>query len=174
MRNEIPPEIMTPLCSAVGEFVVSWAVLEMGLDSCIAVIYQVGGGKHLSKKIPRQISLKVRFLQACISHVGAVQPFANEGREILSRVDAITETRHMIVHGCVTKYFPQDHQFEFVKLDLDKDKTRHTATTLRITAQELLDQSGEALALGATVQNFAWRLIDALVPEEVASALISG
>jgi hypothetical protein len=39
MRNEIPPEIMTPLCSAVGEFVVSWAVLEMGLDSCIAVIY---------------------------------------------------------------------------------------------------------------------------------------
>lgn len=172
MPEKISPEVFPPLFSAIGETVFNWSLIEFALGSWIAIIYQVGGGRHHAKTIPFSLSPKLKFLRRCFNQIEALKPFAAEGKDILRRIKAIKDNREMMVHGRVTGYSPDDDSYLFVRLDLDKEQTMHVAKESRLGVVEILKDAREAHAIGIAGHNFTVRLLQALVPEDKGKELI--
>ena len=97
MPQPIPAEIHTEVAHLRGEFVTNWAMVEMSIDFCIVIIYQLVGGKHIEKEIPRMYSRKIKFLRRCFGRLASLDDFAIEGCALLDRADALMDTRHMSI-----------------------------------------------------------------------------
>ncbi len=162
MPHRIPKAIHEPLCKTVGEFVTHWAMVERCVDFCIAIIFQKAGGKHQYKEIPRGHSRRIRFLRHCFNQLTVLADFADEGRSLLDRTNALTNVRHMIVHGCLSSYTSDNDQLLFVKLDISPDKQMHVSNELRIHLGENIN---EAFALSTDLIDFTDRFLQAVVPK---------
>ncbi len=172
MIRNVPQEVVPPLCAAIGELVVNWAMVESAMGFWIAVIYQMAGGKRLEHKIPQPLAQRMRFLRRCFNQISVLEPFADEGRTLLDRLGAIIEIRHMVVHGTVSHYAQDTHDLLFVRIDLDKTKTMQVINELQIPIAKILDDSGKVMVIAAESLQFAHRLLDALVPDHKAYDLM--
>ena len=152
---------------AVGEFITHWAMVERCIDFCIAIIYQKAGGKHLDNEIPQALWRRVKFLRRCFNQVSVLASFADEGRSLLDRITALTDTRNMLVHGCLSSYTSDSNgqEFLFVRIDLAPDKQMHVSTSLRITGREFVENNSEAFSLTTDLIDFTDRLLQAVVPK---------
>src|SRR5579885_1178054 len=99
MERPVSAQEMPDIFSAVGNFVVNWAVLEHLLDSMGAVIFHLAGGKAVNHQMQRNLSRKIAFLRRCFKSLGALQPFADEAIEFIAEADRLSDTRHFVVHG---------------------------------------------------------------------------
>jgi len=172
MCRKVPHDVLPPLYAAIGETVVNWSVIETALGYWVAIIYQAAGGDRHAKVIPLALGRRMTFLRLCFKKIAALHPFAADGRAFLDRIGSIKATRHMLVHGVVSDYSPDNHEFLFVRLDLDKAQTMQTVNELHIPFTKILDDSGEAMTLAADSLKFAKRLLKALVPEHEAHDLL--
>ena len=172
MSRKVPHDALPPLYAAIGETVVNWSMIEAALGFWVAIIYQAAGGNRHAKVIPRELSRRMTFLRLCFNKIAALQPFATEGRALLDRIGNIKDTRHMLVHGVVSDYSPDNHEFLFVRLDLDKAKTMQIIKELSIPATKMLNDSGEAMAIATNCLDFAERLLQTLVPEYKGQQLL--
>lgn len=161
MENPVPKEVVDPLCTAVGYVVINWAFVEGALDTCINTIYLYAGGRHVETELPGAISRKITFVRRCLKSIDALGPFKDEGIALLKRVNVVKDTRHMVVHGCVTKYEPKDHRFTFTKIEPINNRTDQELNRLTITAQKLMEDGSECLSLWKALIQFSHRLMDA-------------
>ncbi|MEQ8395462.1 hypothetical protein [Thalassobaculum sp.] len=166
MNGRIPGDVVEALCGAVGHVVVNWAFVEVAVDTCIATIYQNAGGKHIEREIPSAIGRKVKFLRRCIKQIGALSLYRTEGDQLLNRVNAVKDTRHMLVHGCVTGYERENHAFTFAKMDTINNRTRHKLNPSKFTAQQILDDGTECQTLARDLTRFSQRLFEAFPSED--------
>ena len=162
MPHRIPKEMHELLCRTVGEFITHWAMVERCVDFCIAIVYQKAGGKHLDNKIPQPLSRRTRFLRRCFNQLTALADFADEGRSLLDRIKALTNVRHMIVHGCLSSYTSDNDEWLFVKHDISPDKQIHVSNALRIHLGENIN---EVDALSTDLIDFTDRFLQAVVPK---------
>lgn len=162
MPHRIPKEMHELLCRTVGEFVTHWAMVERCVDFCIAIVYQRAGGKRQYKELPQGHSRRIRFLRHCFNQLTAVADFADEGRSLLDRTNALTNVRHMIVHGCLSSYVSDNDEWLFVKHDISPDKQMHVSNALRT---HLGENVNEAFALSTDLIDFTNRLLQTVVPE---------
>lgn len=49
---------------AIGRFMVSWSMMEAGIDFSTIITHQVLGGSAIEKKRPRALADKLRFLES--------------------------------------------------------------------------------------------------------------
>ena len=172
MPQPIPAEIHTEVAHLRGEFVTNWAMVEMSIDFCIVIIYQLVGGKHIEKEIPRMYSRKIKFLRRCFGRLASLDDFAIEGCALLDRADALMDTRHMLVHGYLSTYTAETDTLLFVKFNVNKDKTMHVGDRLFLTSRQLMDQYIEVDSLNGAFLDFAERVARALMPEGISHQLI--
>ena len=71
----------------------------------------------------------------------------------------------MLVHGVVSDYSPDNHEFLFIRVGLDKAQTMQVIKESYIPAAKILNDSGEAMAIATDSLDFTERLLQALVPE---------
>ncbi len=172
MSRKVPLDALPPLYAVIGETVANWSIIETALGSWVAIIYQAAGGNRHAKVIPLALGRRMTFLRLCFNKITALQPFATDGRALLDRIGNIKDTRHMLVHGVVSNYSPDNHEFLFVRLDLDKAETMQVIKELSISAAKMLNDSGEAMAIATDCLIFAERLLQALVPEYKGQQLL--
>ena len=148
-------------------------MVERCIDYCIAIIYQRAGGKHIETEIPFALKRRVRFLRRCFQRLEPLAPFRPDAIKLLNRVESLTDTRHMLVHGCLSSILPQgeDHQFVFVKIDLTENKQLHVSNSLTTSGRQLRQDIGEAFALATDLTGFVERLLEAVVPEHKTNNL---
>ncbi len=165
MNRKVPQDALPPLYAAIGETVVNWSMIEAALGFWVAIIYQTAGGSRHEKVIPLLLGRKMTFLRRCFNTIAALQQFAPEGRTLLDRIENIKDTRNMLVHGVVSDYSPDNHEFLFIRVGLDKAQTMQVIKESYIPAAKILDDSGEAMAIATDSLDFTKRLLQALVPE---------
>ena len=160
MLKTIPDNLFPPLSMAVGQLILSWSFVEVSLDQWVAVVYQGVGGKQIEREIPRGLDRKIKFLRRCFKRIPALEPFAEEATDILSRAKKLSSIRHTIVHGFVSKYDPHTQTMTFVKLDARKDRDIHRVNETPLTFAQLLDAGGECLNLSTDSARLAKRLAE--------------
>ena len=131
MENDLPKseaDEFRALCMAIGFVVVNWAVIEQQIDNLVNVAFINCGGKALRKSgdIPRSLKQKTDFLQDCFKKLLPLQPFADEGRDLLGRVNSLSTKRHDLVHGAVMSLTPVNGSFQFRVVGYEREN--HTAT----------------------------------------------
>lgn len=172
MKSDFPPEVVEPLCSAIGHMVLSWSQVEVCLDYSTAIIFQAAGGRHLDDQIPQALGRKIKFLRRCFRQIDTLLPFANEMLPYLDETKRLSETRHLIIHGVASKYDETSQRFRFVKLDLINGKTLHRAKESWIPVDKILNDAIDCQELAGAFISFVDRLLKALVPEYEGNELI--
>ena len=130
---------------AIGAFALNWSVMEMGLDFWAAVVWHQYGGKLTAKENPKNLGRKVEFLRDCQTKCPALEPVAAASLLHLSEVDALTTTRHHIVHGAAHGV-GEDGSLHLVRLNHDK-RGLHTADEIILSIEEVEDGAARAKAL---------------------------
>ena len=120
---------------ALGAFALNWSVMEMGLDFWAAVVWHQFGGKDTAKENPKNLSRKVEFLRGCQTKCAALAPVAETSIGYLADVDALTDTRHHIVHGAVHGV-DADGSLQLVRLVHDK-RGFHSGSEITLTIEEV-------------------------------------
>ena len=159
----IPEDILVSLYSAIGELVFSWALVEANVNYWIAIVYQRAGGKHVgkNKEIPWGMARKIKFLRQCFNHISALEPFKEEAGALLTRAKSVVKTRDIVVHGIVAEYKSKALELLFVRVDLDSTRTMQRFTESWLHINKILDDSGEAIAIGREALKFTERLLEA-------------
>ncbi len=160
-KPALPSDALPPLYTAVGELVVNWAITDSALNSIIAIIYQSAGGKHVDQKIPVAFKRRVRFLRLCFNSVDALEPYADEGRNILQKAANLTFIRNAVIHGAVSDYEPETEQYTFTKLDVVNNDTIHQANTVSTTLSDLRGAALNSQNVTRAAIAFSNRLLDA-------------
>ncbi len=158
MLKTIPDDLFPRLSLSVGQLILKWSFVEVSLDQWVAVVYQGVGGKQIEQEIPRGLKRKIKFLRRCFKSIPALEPFAEEATNLLSRAKKLSSIRHTIVHGYLSKYDPHTQTVTFVKLDARKDIQRVNETPLTIA--QLLDAGRECLNLSTDSARLAKRLAE--------------
>ena len=165
MQDEFPPEIIEPLCGAIGHMVLSWASVEACLDYNTAIIFQAAGGKHLDDQIPQALGRKLKFLRRCFSRLPMLEPFADEAHLYFEEAKRLSNTRNLVVHGVASKYDNTNKCFQFTMFELVDGRTMHKANQLWVPVRKILDEAIDCQELSRRLINFTNRLLQAIMPQ---------
>jgi hypothetical protein len=166
VNDRIPEDVIKSLYSAIGSFMMSWNFLDSVLDCWISVIYQTAGGKHVEAEIPWTFSQKTKFVRRCLKTIDPLHGFKEEGLEILGTVTRIGKgTRHPLAHGALASYNPDGDIFSFTRTILIDNKKMQKITISEIPGSQILDDASECLRLAPAMTAFAYRLMEAFVPD---------
>jgi hypothetical protein len=138
------------LCACIGFVVVTWAFAEQSLDRIVSVIYDQCGGSTITKNTPWSLKPKIDFLRQAFKQFVALQPYAEQGNEILDSLSALSQQRHNLVHGVVTRINLEDGIFPIEKFDYRNktlEKIQFDPIAFPQLAQDLVD-------LGKTITLF--------------------
>jgi hypothetical protein len=142
------------LCACIGFVVVNWGLAEQSLDMIISVIYDQCGGSTITKDRPWSLKLKIKFLRQAFKQFVALQPYVEQGNEILDSLIALSQKRHNLVHGVVTGINLEDGIFPIEKFDYRNntlEKVQFDPKAFPKLAQDLVD-------LGKTITQFGHAL----------------
>ena len=161
MPKPLPDDLFPPLSMSVGQLVLSWSFVENSLDQWVAIIYQGVGGKQIEREIPRALKRKIKFLRRCFKNIALLEPFAEEAIELLGQAKDVSDIRHIVVHGYISKYDSNTQTVTFVKLDARKDIHRINETPL--TFDQLLEAGGKCLDLSLNCAKLTKRFTNTFV-----------
>lgn len=155
-------EIMPSLCGGLGMVVLNWSFVENNLDHWTAIAYADFGGSSIEAELPRQFGRKVKFLRKCFRRIPELSTFQDECTTYIDRAEAISTTRHYLVHGVLKGFDPENYEsFTFAKIDVSEDKNDHVVGELTIPGAKLLAVGLELLDMIGKGQSLSTRLIKA-------------
>lgn len=148
------------LCLRVGHVAVSWSSAENSLDMLVAQIFQSVPDKPNEREIPKVFNRKVRYLRKAFNNAKVLQPFRDKGLRILEYLNAVAEQRHVVIHGVLLGHNTKYNAYEFSKLDLPGDKTKHfegrvfvTLGALDAAAVNLVKADSDAMEIVEALDN---------------------
>ena len=104
------------LAEAVGYTTILWSQIERQLDNWVLIAYNRCGGKSISDEIPRAYAKKHVFLKKAFKLLPALAPFSGECLELLGRINALSELRHILTHGTLESLVPENGVFTFRRM----------------------------------------------------------
>jgi hypothetical protein len=110
------------LFAAVGRLTVTWAHLEFGLDAMIAVIHGLMDGRLHEKKLPRQLSKKLKYLRKAFDRIGVAEADRPRYDKFLDDVEAASVTRHDIIHGFPIHHASDTGEAKLIRLNIGTEK----------------------------------------------------
>lgn len=165
-RTPVPPQLVDPLANAIGRLAMAWAGLELMLDAQVAVIYQLAGGRHLERELPKALNRRINFLRRCYRQIAALSGFSAKAAPLLDETDRLSETRHTVIHGAPAHCDPSGPSFIFVRMEVNKDKTMHKGNELSLTLGQIVDCGRKSQGLADDFYSLANRLMDAFMTDD--------
>ena len=155
------PEITELIYNRIGKVAAHWAVAEMAMDHCIAIIWHhVKDGKTISPELPVSLAPKCDFLKKAFRRLPDLAPFTDEAIALVLRVTGNKEERHDRIHGqIVTAMLGKDSlpsKFQFLRIQYEPET--HVTTSTWVSTAKLDDQGNDAQKLGEDWTELAMRL----------------
>lgn len=172
MRH-VSPEEYQRLFAATGELIIHWGLVEESLNMIIALVYQLGGGKHIEPELQIMMSRRIRFLRACFNRIAALDPFKVKALSLLDRVGPIADLRETLCHSAITGVSDDGETYHFTSSRPMKSRTIHYLKKADIAHEKLTAAAYATLALGDEAAGFMQRLYQALVGKQ-PDAEVSG
>lgn len=157
MTTELEDNLL-PIYMSAGELVISWALLESGLEKLANYMFTEGGKPFADRqRLPYEFKRKAAFIGRCLREVTPFQPFADEGAGLLDRARVIANTRRTIIHGALSGFDANSGKLTFVRLEADGDI--HRVRVEPITLLELHAVSADCHSLANDLFKFTMRVI---------------
>jgi hypothetical protein len=164
MVPNMPPDVAQSVYKTLGFVIVAWSWVDFSLNQWVTVSFQ-NGGRETEAEMPRSFSRRESFLKKCFTTLAPLQPFAPEGRALLTRAAEINGKRDWLAHGTLFQYDPKEHQLTFWKLEAAHKGRIPTVKTWSIALSSLLTVGTQAADLSSEMTDFTKRIMDALMPE---------
>lgn len=148
---------MTNLLRDVGHIVVLWALLEMLLSRANSISYKLLGNTEIKGALDNPLERKVSYLRACLSEKSSMSDFKEQGLKLLDRIDALSDTRHTIVHGALGHLLGSPASTTFTRLRKLKGEDILTVVKSSLTLEQLADS---VLKVNALTKDFARFTVD--------------
>jgi len=149
------------LFKTIGFVVVNWGHCEQSLELLVNTLFRSYGGSKLPKfkKMPKPLASKIAFVKECAEHISALAPFRTEIESLLRDFEAITQTRHDLIHGALTDAPVVDGVYSFIRLDTHPDI--HEVKSFQYDLKAFPSLAEALLRLGADAPTVAKRIFDA-------------
>ncbi|TCV85081.1 MULTISPECIES: hypothetical protein [Methylomonas] len=120
------------LYSQIGFVVVQWGHCEQSLELLVKTLFLQYGGNKLPKRkrIPKQLSEKIAFVKECTSLIPSLAPFRNEIQAVIDNFEALTQTRHDLVHGALSDSSPLNGVYSFGSKHIRKRMRLKNSSTI--------------------------------------------
>jgi hypothetical protein len=149
------------LFKTIGFIVVNWGHCEQSLELLVSTLFREYGGNKLPKvkKMPKPLSAKIAFVKECANHIPALAPFRTEIESLVCDFDALTQTRHDLVHGAITDTPVIEGVYSFIRLDTHPDI--HEVKYFQYDLKAFPSFAEALLRLGSDAPKLARRVFDA-------------
>lgn len=152
------------LYKAVGFVVVQWGNAEQALDLLVVAVFSRYDGHELLKNRPKHLGPKIEFLRKCFATFPELAQFKKDCDDVLNRFDALSQSRHDIMHGAIDSIFAENGVFSFTKIDV-KPKQHHEVRTVVLDDFDWIEYRRALMKLGADGISLSRRVWDAVKPE---------
>ncbi len=144
--------------AALGRLTISWAHLELGLDSMIHVIHHGLGNRQYENETPRALSRKLKYLRKAFKRMPLPEETQAQLADWLDEIETASEARHDMIHGAVIEHSEETGDAQLIRLLHNKTglKQKRVSVTTKsileaaVKAQKL---SGYALKYGVGIQD---------------------
>jgi hypothetical protein len=149
------------LFKTIGFVVVQWGHSELFLELLVNTLFREYGGNKLPKvkKMPKPLAAKIDFVKKCAAHISSLAPFRTEIDALVKDFEALTQTRHDIVHGALTDVPVVDGVYSFIRLDTHPDIHEVKYFQYDLKAFPFLAEA--LMRLGSDAPKLARRIFDA-------------
>jgi len=147
------------LFKTIGFVVVNWGHCEQSLELLVNTLFREYDGNKLQKKMPKPLSAKIAFVKECAAHIPSLAPFRTEIESLVRAFEALTQTRHDLVHGALTDAPVVDGVYSFIRLDTHPDI--HEVKGFQYDLKAFPSLAEALLRLGTDVPKVARRIFDA-------------
>lgn len=156
-----PESTFESLCKSIGFVVVNWSHCEQSLELLVNTLFREYGGNKLPKvkKMPKPLAAKIAFVKECAAHIPSLAPFRPEIESLVKDFDALTQTRHDIVHGALTDAPVVDGVYSFIRLDTHPDI--HEVKDFQYDLKTFPSLAEALVRLGGDAPKVAKRVFDA-------------
>jgi len=148
------------LFAAVGRLTVTWAHLEFGLDSMIAVIHGLMDGRLYEKQLPKQLSEKLRYIRRAFDRLGIAEADRPRYDKLIDDIEVASTTRHDIIHGFPIHHANDTGEAKLVRLQIGKEKWIEPHREIVITVDSVLEAALVAQSLALKTGNWARTMVD--------------
>jgi len=157
-------EAYAPLSGALGHVVLGWSFIETSFSHWIATIYKPLRADKIEREIPIQFKRKTKFLKRCFNQVTPLNAFRDEALDLINVAHQLNDHRNFLLHGVLSTYDRQDHEFKFVRLNVPKhDRQMHYAETRTYTIEKILEIGGECHETSTKCIDLSERLINEII-----------
>jgi len=151
--------------AAMGFSVVTWASAEHSLDLVCALIFRKYGGNAQAPRLPKQLEVKLTFLEKCLDAIPRLKKFRREGRNLTKRFKRVAKKRHDLMHGSVANLgLPKRgdgyrfHKFDYGRQDFRIRRFKFSPSDFEALSDKLMRLDTEATVyLGKVVDDLAGR-----------------
>jgi hypothetical protein len=163
-----PGSDLDQLFKAVGFIVIQWGNAEQALDLLVVSVFSRYDGHELLKSRPKNLAPKIKFLRQCFATFPELAQFKKECDDVLNRFEALSQSRHDIVHGAIDSISAENGVFSLTKIDV-KPKQQHEVRTVILDDFDWAEYRRALMKLGADGVSLSRRVWDAVKPERPSS-----
>jgi hypothetical protein len=109
------------IAKAFGLVVIQWGSAEQSLDMLVALLWQCFPTRTFSKKIPKMLSPKLKFVRTSFNCIDSLAELRNNAERVLNEFDRLSSLRHNFIHGAVASLSPINGNFVLSKFDISDD-----------------------------------------------------
>jgi hypothetical protein len=120
------------------------------------LIYKKCAGNTIEKQLPRSFQRKVKFLRKAFSTSIALQVYAENGNNLLDRMEPLAQQRHALVHGVVVSIESVNGRLPVDKLDYQAQE--HIMRWIEFDPNTFDGLTQELLNLGRDLTRFGTAL----------------
>lgn len=139
---------------AVGRLVLSWAVLEVGLDFCVVGVNRHHLDDETQTEVPRALRRKIDYLRRAFKVIPAMEGHRETFLGLLDDIVVASEQRHDLIHGFIKEQIGDDIRMIRLLRDVDGFRPRH----FTVTPATILREANHANKLGRYVGRLALAL----------------
>jgi hypothetical protein len=148
-------EIYPKLCQAVGDVVLTWALVEASIDDWAALCFYVAGGKNVEDTIPRQLKRKADFLRKCV-RFKSLAAFSSGGEPLIQRWTELSRQRHDLINGALHTSAQSSETLQFASRQFHADS--YKTKLLKYSLDQLFTAADQMTVLARQLLELTTRM----------------
>ncbi len=141
---------------AIGRLTISWAHLELAIDTIVDIAYHALDGQSFEPEKPRALSRKITFLRSVFKSEAFSDHDVSNFLTLLDKIKHESDMRHDIIHGVVLERKERGGSVAMART-ITKRRAR-TVKKYQVTPLSILKASRRAQKLATVTFKFGFRL----------------
>ncbi len=141
------------LYAAIGRFVVTWGLLELGVDTMIDFVHVNLQHVVREPERPRMLKTKIKYLRKHFRSIPMSDDVSGYYQTLLDKVRESSEFRHDVIHGAVVKHVAGSGEASLVRLlytDGDFEQK-----PIELSTETIQAKNDEAMKLASQLLNWS-------------------